>query len=477
MSTVSPGSTNPGQEGATSLEPPSDPSSAAKDDQVIIKTEPADLEASELISSGKSALDDITIDVGMDIGALAKEQLDLPDLQNGDLSKDLDTTDLLGSTTADTESNGATNGQADELDKEGTATVDIDFDPSFFSLDNLDISKDKDGKTTIDGISFEIDGEHQFKQELLDDDKDLDGIGKSIDTTNDPFAEIDLKNDDMFKQDLDQLQDLDFEKDDLFKDGPKDGIKEEDMFDVNDLSKSDLFREMSKSLSEELPDLDKLSNSIDSKTFDPSTSIANLFSTPRQADRAQSEALETHIQKPTLQPYPASVPHSPTKAVGPPSTLFLPRSFNSPLSKVASVSPSKKAVQLSKLVQSDKSSTLQAINGATSENRDVSFVQSDEAPRVSAYARLDFSSSTFYVQTLQVILGRGAEKGTGMVDVDLGPVKAISRRHAKIFYNFGTQRFELSVLGRNGAFVDEVFIDAGSTVPLTDGYDYNFYAS
>jgi hypothetical protein len=94
----------------------------------------------------------------------------------------------------------------------------------------------------------------------------------------------------------------------------------------------------------------------------------------------------------------------------------------------------------------------------------------DESSRVSAYARLDFESFTFYVQTLQVILGRRAENGTGMVDVHLGPAKAISRRHAKIFYNFGTQRFELSVLGRNGAFVGDVFVETGSTVPLRDGY-------
>lgn len=56
-----------------------------------------------------------------------------------------------------------------------------------------------------------------------------------------------------------------------------------------------------------------------------------------------------------------------------------------------------------------------------------------------------------------------------MVDVDLGNSKAISRKHAKIFYNFGTQRFELSVLGRNGAFVDDQFIETGTTVPLRDG--------
>lgn len=94
----------------------------------------------------------------------------------------------------------------------------------------------------------------------------------------------------------------------------------------------------------------------------------------------------------------------------------------------------------------------------------------DNVPRVSAYARLDFSTFIFYVQTLQVILGRsGNNNAQSIVDIDLGPIKAISRKHAKIFYNFGTQRFELSVLGRNGAFVDDDFVELGSTVPLKDG--------
>ncbi|QNP97124.1 hypothetical protein B0I72DRAFT_133287 [Yarrowia lipolytica] len=93
----------------------------------------------------------------------------------------------------------------------------------------------------------------------------------------------------------------------------------------------------------------------------------------------------------------------------------------------------------------------------------------DDSSRVSAYARLDFESFTFYVQTLQVVLGRRVENSSSMVDVHLGDTKAISRKHAKIFYNFGTQRFELSVLGRNGAFVDDVFVETGSTVPLKDG--------
>lgn len=142
--------------------------------------------------------------------------------------------------------------------------------------------------------------------------------------------------------------------------------------------------------------------------------------------------------------------------------------------------------------------------------------------RISAYARLDFASFTFYVQTLQVVMGRrvdsagaaassdtltpnrsrsrtpsrqdantpgaannqvsasntpgatatvaGTSGGNGSIDVHLGTAKAISRRHAKIFYNFANQRFEFSVLGRNGAFVDDVFVEKGSTVPLNHGY-------
>lgn len=89
----------------------------------------------------------------------------------------------------------------------------------------------------------------------------------------------------------------------------------------------------------------------------------------------------------------------------------------------------------------------------------------------SAYARLDFENNVFYVQTLQVVLGRKSNDEFIQQDVDvhLSERKAISRRHAKIFYNFGTQRFEISVLGKNGAFVDETFVEKGVTIPLIDG--------
>lgn len=96
-----------------------------------------------------------------------------------------------------------------------------------------------------------------------------------------------------------------------------------------------------------------------------------------------------------------------------------------------------------------------------------------DASKISAYARLDFDNYTFYVQTLQVVLGRKSNDeihtSHHSVDVHLSSKKAISRRHAKIFYNFGTQRFEISIMGRNGAFVDDMFVEKGMTVPLVDG--------
>lgn len=96
-----------------------------------------------------------------------------------------------------------------------------------------------------------------------------------------------------------------------------------------------------------------------------------------------------------------------------------------------------------------------------------------KASKISAYARLDFDNYTFFVQTLQVVLGRKSNdelhSSHHSVDVHLSSKKAISRRHAKIFYNFGTQQFEISIMGRNGAFVDDQFVEKGMTVPLTDG--------
>ncbi|CCK68406.1 Fhl1p KNAG_0A07530 [Huiozyma naganishii CBS 8797] len=91
----------------------------------------------------------------------------------------------------------------------------------------------------------------------------------------------------------------------------------------------------------------------------------------------------------------------------------------------------------------------------------------EEQGSIIAYARLDFPNFNFYVQTLHAVIGRKSENDTThKVDVNLGPLKSISRRHAQIFYNFGNGRFELSIIGKNGAFVNEVYVGRGNTVPL-----------
>ncbi|KAI4279799.1 MAG: hypothetical protein L6R38_004950 [Xanthoria sp. 2 TBL-2021] len=47
--------------------------------------------------------------------------------------------------------------------------------------------------------------------------------------------------------------------------------------------------------------------------------------------------------------------------------------------------------------------------------------------------------------------------------------KSISRKHVKIAFNFEKHLFELNVMGRNGAFVDEEWYPAGDTQPLRSG--------
>ena len=104
----------------------------------------------------------------------------------------------------------------------------------------------------------------------------------------------------------------------------------------------------------------------------------------------------------------------------------------------------------------------------------------DVPARISAYYSLVFPNITFFLQTLTVTIGRrclppataaldssDAPAAThSPVDVDLGPLKSVSRLHAKIEYEEEEARFVLVVIGRNGAWVDGVWSGAGSRVPL-----------
>ncbi|GES94562.1 fork head domain-domain-containing protein [Rhizophagus clarus] len=64
-----------------------------------------------------------------------------------------------------------------------------------------------------------------------------------------------------------------------------------------------------------------------------------------------------------------------------------------------------------------------------------------------------------------LILGRKTS-GSDQVDIHLGSTKAISRQHARLYYNFQEQRFELMIFGKNGAYINESFCEKGVTVPL-----------
>lgn len=84
---------------------------------------------------------------------------------------------------------------------------------------------------------------------------------------------------------------------------------------------------------------------------------------------------------------------------------------------------------------------------------------------ISAYAKLEFEQFSFFIQTLTLVIGRKAKRDDN-VDVHLGTSKSISRVHAKIYYQFDAMSWEIEVLGKNGAFVNEHYVEAGNTYGL-----------
>ena len=105
---------------------------------------------------------------------------------------------------------------------------------------------------------------------------------------------------------------------------------------------------------------------------------------------------------------------------------------------------------------------------------DANTVSQDIPDKISAYYSLVFPNFTYYVQTISVTIGRRSVRpGTPsssdqpQVDVDLGPLKSVSRVHARIEYEEDKEQFVLVVLGRNGATVDGTWSACGSKVPLS----------
>lgn len=103
-------------------------------------------------------------------------------------------------------------------------------------------------------------------------------------------------------------------------------------------------------------------------------------------------------------------------------------------------------------------------NNAASSQQQLATDSADSGP-VQAYAKLEGENFCYYVRTLQVTMGRKVSKPNS-VDITLGTMKSVSRHHARLFYNFTTQRFELMVFGKNGAFINERFVEKGATVAL-----------
>jgi forkhead box protein K len=105
---------------------------------------------------------------------------------------------------------------------------------------------------------------------------------------------------------------------------------------------------------------------------------------------------------------------------------------------------------------------------------DTSFNAEPVPDKISAYYSLVFPNFTYYLQTLNVTIGRrciptstASSSEQTQVDVDLGPLKSVSRLHARIEYEEEEERFVLVVLGRNGAWVDGTWCGKGSKVPLS----------
>lgn len=93
----------------------------------------------------------------------------------------------------------------------------------------------------------------------------------------------------------------------------------------------------------------------------------------------------------------------------------------------------------------------------------------DKHTPIQAYAKLESDDQCYYIRTLQVTMGRKVAR-RGTVDIPLTNAKSVSRQHARLFYNFATQRFEMMVFGKNGAFINDQFVEKGVTVPLKNKY-------
>lgn len=84
-----------------------------------------------------------------------------------------------------------------------------------------------------------------------------------------------------------------------------------------------------------------------------------------------------------------------------------------------------------------------------------------EGDEVQAYAKIAGCNWTYYVKSLAITIGRNTEvhstnsnSNYEVIDIDLGPSKVVSRKHASIKFNLMTRKWQLFILGRNGLKVN-----------------------
>ena len=83
-----------------------------------------------------------------------------------------------------------------------------------------------------------------------------------------------------------------------------------------------------------------------------------------------------------------------------------------------------------------------------------------------AFAKLAGQSWTYFLNDTQIVIGRGDKENS--VDVDLGPGKMVSRKHATIAYE--DEEWWLTVFGRNGLKLDATPVQMDERVTLSNGY-------
>ena len=89
---------------------------------------------------------------------------------------------------------------------------------------------------------------------------------------------------------------------------------------------------------------------------------------------------------------------------------------------------------------------------------------------IQAYAKIAGCNWTYYVKTLAVTIGRNTEPradGTILeaIDIDLGPSKVVSRKHASIEYDLNGRKWQLFTHGRNGLKVNGIRLNLPPNTP------------